>query len=223
MSERQIELTGADGFTFGALNVEATGARKGGLVLIQEIFGLNSYMAEAARKFAHAGFEVIAPSMFDRQEKGFVREGHGPEDINAGGGHARANGLGNAMNDIAACIAALEGPVFISGYCYGGSMAYLAACSLRGLSAASCYYGSLIPGAKEQEPRIPTITHFGRHDAHIPVDGVEAFARARPDVPTYLYDAGHGFARANSDDYNAAADALAWQRMMDLFEQALIR
>ena len=223
MPEKMMELTGADGFTFTALHVEATGARKGGLVLIQEIFGINSYMAEAARKFAKAGFEVVVPSMFDRQEKGFVREGHDAEALSAGGGHARANGLDNAMNDIAACIDFLEGPVFISGYCYGGSMAYMAACNLDGLSAASCYYGSLVPGAKGMEPRCPTIAHFGRKDGFIPIEGVEAFAAARHDVPVYIYEAGHGFAREASDDYDAAADALAWQRTMDLFDQALIR
>jgi carboxymethylenebutenolidase len=223
MSGTRIELTGADGFTFGALHLPAEGARRGGLVLIQEIFGINSYMADAARKFAGAGFEVIVPSMYDRQEKGFVREGHGPEDIAAGGGYARANGLPNAMNDIAACIAALEGPVFISGYCYGGSMAYFAACQLEGLSAASCYYGSLVPGAAAMAPRCPTIVHFGRHDAHIPIPGVEAFAAARKDVPTYIYEAGHGFARKGSSDYDAASDALAWKRTLDLFEQAFIR
>jgi len=218
-----MELTAADGFTFTALHVEAEGARKGGLVLIQEIFGLNTYMADAARKFARAGFEVIAPSMFDRQEKGFVREGHDAEAIGAGGGHARANGLDNAMNDIAACIAALEGPVFVSGYCYGGSMAYLAACNLDGLTAASCYYGSLVPASKGLEPRCPAIVHFGRRDGFIPMDGVDAFAKARPDVPTYVYEAGHGFARAGSHDYDAAADKLAWDRTMDLFAQAFIR
>lgn len=223
MSEKMMELTGADGFTFTALHVEATGARKGGLILIQEIFGLNSFMADAARKFAKAGFEVIAPSMFDRQEKGFVREGHDADAIGAGGGHARANGLENAMSDIAACIAALEGPVFISGYCYGGSMAYLAACHLDGLSAASCYYGSLLPASKDLAPRCPTIAHFGRQDGFIPMDGVEAFAAARHDVPTHVYEAGHGFAREGSEDYAAAADALAWKRTMDLFNQAFIR
>src|SRR3990167_9086217 len=223
MMEKRIELTGASGFTFGALHVAPVGARKGGLVLIQEIFGINSYMAAAARKFPAAGFEVIVPSMFDRQEKGFIREGHDSEALTAGSTHARANGLDNALSDIGACIDALEGPVFISGYCYGGSMAYMAACRLGGLVAASCYYGSLIPGAKAMEPRCPTITHFGRHDAHIPVDGVEAFAKARPDVPTYIYDAGHGFAPANSGDYDAAAEALAWTRTMDLFAQAFIR
>lgn len=223
MSETRIELTGRDGFRFAALHVEAQGARRGGLVLIQEIFGVNSFMVAAARKFSKAGLEVIVPSMFDRQEKGFVREGHGPDDIAAGGGFARANGLDNAMGDIAACIAALEGPVFISGYCYGGSMAYLAACHLDGLTAASCYYGSLVPGAKALEPRCPAIVHFGRLDAHIPMDGVEAFAKARPDVPTHVYDAGHGFAREGSSDYDLAADQLAWTRTMSLFEQAFIR
>jgi carboxymethylenebutenolidase len=223
MMEKRIELTGASGFTFGALHVAPVGARKGGLVLIQEIFGINSYMAAAAQRFAATGLEVIVPSMFDRQEKGFIREGHGPDDIAAGGGYARANGLENALSDIAACIAALEGPVFVSGYCYGGSMAYLAACNLDGLAAASCYYGSLVPGLKDRAPRCPTITHFGRHDAHIPVPGVEAFAAARRDVPTWIYDAGHGFARTGSADYDAASDALAWQRTMDLFEKASAR
>jgi carboxymethylenebutenolidase len=223
MMEKRIELTGASGFTFGALHVAPVGARKGGLVLIQEIFGINSYMAAAAHRFAATGLEVIVPSMFDRQEKGFIREGHGPDDIAAGGGYARANGLENALTDIAACIAALEGPVFVSGYCYGGSMAYLAACNLDGLTAASCYYGSLVPGLKDRAPRCPTITHFGRRDAHIPMDGVDAFAAARPDVPTHVYEAGHGFARTGSADYDAASDALAWQRTMDLFEKAAAR
>ena len=115
MTEKRIELTGASGFTFGALHVAPEGARMGGLVLIQEIFGINSYMAAAARKFAAAGFEVIVPSMFDRQEKGFVRESHDSEALTSGSGHARANGLANALTDIGACLEALDGPVYISG------------------------------------------------------------------------------------------------------------
>jgi carboxymethylenebutenolidase len=223
MTEKMMELTAADGFTFSALHVEAEGARMGGLVLIQEIFGINSYMVAAARRFAAAGFEVIVPSMFDRQEKGFVREGHDAEAIGAGGGHARANGLDNAMRDISACLDALEGPVYVSGYCYGGSMAYLAACEFSRLTAASCYYGSLVPGLKDRAPLCPTIVHFGRKDGFIPMDGVEAFAAARPDVPTYIYEAGHGFARPESHDYDAASDALAWKRTTDLFEAAFFQ
>jgi len=220
MSKTVIELESGDGFRFGALHVSAEGARKGGLVLVQEIFGINSYMVEACERFAAEGYEVIAPSMFDRQKKGFVTETHTGADITEGGGYARANGLDNAMADISACIAALEAPVFITGFCYGGSMAYLAACQLDGLSAASGYYGSLVPGAKSMSPKCPTIVHFGRQDAHIPMDGVEAFAAARHDVAVHVYEAGHGFARRRSDDFDAEADALAFRRTLDLFNQA---
>ena len=220
MNTKVIELTSGDGFRFNALHVPARGARKGGLVLVQEIFGVNSYMIEACERFAAEGYEVLAPSMFDRQKKGFATESHSAEAIAEGGGYARANGLDNAMADIAACIAELEAPVFITGFCYGGSMAYLAACQLDGLSAASGYYGSLVPGAKDQSPKCPTIVHFGQHDPHIPMDGVRAFEQARHDVPVYIYDAGHGFARRRSDDYDAHADELAFRRTLDLFNQA---
>ena len=221
MSGTIIELTSADGFQFGALHVPAEGARKGGLVLIQEIFGVNSYMVDACERFAAEGYEVIAPSMFDRQKKGFVTETHTPEDLAEGAGYARANGVETAMADIAACIAALEAPVFITGFCYGGSMAYIAACQLDGLSAASGYYGSLVPAYLEAPPKCPAIVHFGGLDVHIPVDGVKAFAAARPEVGTYIYEAAdHGFARRRSDAHNAEADALAFQRTLDLFDQA---
>lgn len=220
MGNTVIELTSGDGFRFGALHVPAEGARKGGLVLVQEIFGVNSYMVEACERFAAEGYEVIAPSMFDRQKKGFVTESHSSEAIAEGGGYARANGLDNAMADISACIAALEAPVFITGFCYGGSMAYLAACQLDGLSAASGYYGSLVPGAKNISPKCPAIVHFGRQDAHIPMESVEAFAAARHDVPVHIYEAGHGFARRRSEDFDAEADALAFRRTLDLFNQA---
>jgi carboxymethylenebutenolidase len=220
MSGTVIELTSGDGFRFNALHVPARGARKGGLVLVQEIFGVNSYMIEACERFAAEGYEVLAPSMFDRQKKGFATESHSAEAIAEGGGYARANGLDNAMADIAACIAELEAPVFITGFCYGGSMAYLAACQLEGLSAASGYYGSLVPGAKDQAPKCPTIVHFGQHDAHIPMEGVRAFEQARRDVLVYVYDASHGFARRRSDDHDAHADDLAFRRTLDLFNQA---
>jgi carboxymethylenebutenolidase len=220
MSGKVIELTSGDGFRFNALHVPAKGARKGGLVLVQEIFGVNSYMIEACERFAAEGYEVLAPSMFDRQKKGFVTESHSPEAIAEGGGYARANGLENAMADISACIDSLEAPVFITGFCYGGSMAYIAACQLEGLSAASGYYGSLVPAFKDSAPKCPAMVHFGRQDAHIPMEGVEAFAATRHDVQTHVYDAGHGFARRGTDDFNAEADALAFRRTLDLFNQA---
>ncbi len=215
-------LTSMDGFAFEVERIQASGARKGGLILIQEIFGLNSFVMTMGNRFAAEGYEVVMPSMFDRQEKGFTREGHDEEAIATGVAHAQANGRDAAMADIGTCIAALEGPVFITGFCYGGSMAYLAACELDGLAAASCYYGGLLPTLKSLSPNCPTIAHFGYTDPHIPVEGAEAFMTARKEVPTYFYDAGHGFAR-EGDDYAPEADVLAMQRTLDLFEAALIR
>jgi carboxymethylenebutenolidase len=221
MTVTSLTLTSRDGFAFGAVRVEPKGARKGGLILVQEIFGINSFMLDAAKRFAAEGYEVLVPSMFDRQKPGFSREDHSMEAINEGGGYARANGLDAAMADIGACIDALERPVYITGFCYGGSMAYIAACQLGGIMAASAYYGSLLPAFKSAEPKCPVIAHFGRADAHIPMEGVEAFDAARPEVPVYVYEAGHGFARERSDDYDAASDALAFKRTLDLFSDSV--
>lgn len=221
MTVTSLTLKSRDGFEFGAVRVEPKGARKGGLILVQEIFGINSFMIDAAKRFAARGYEVLVPSMFDRQKPGFAREDHSPEAIAEGGGYARANGLDAAMADIGACVDALERPVFVTGFCYGGSMAYLAACRLRGIVAASAYYGSLLPTLKNSEPRCPVIAHFGRSDAHIPMDGVEAFEAARHDVTVHVYDAGHGFARQGSEDHDAASDALAFKRTLDHFFDAV--
>jgi len=221
MTVTSLTLTSRDGFEFGAVRVEPTGARKGGLILVQEIFGINSFMLDAARRFAAEGYEVLVPSMFDRQKPGFTSEDHSVEAIAEGGGYARANGLDAAMSDIGACIDALERPVYITGFCYGGSIAYLAACRLSGIMAASAYYGSLLPAFKSEEPRCPVIAHFGRLDAHIPMEGVEAFRAARHDVPVHIYEAGHGFARQRSDDHDATSDTLAFKRTLDLFSDTV--
>ncbi len=223
MNPTRLTLKSHDGFEFGAMRVEPKGARKGGLILVQEIFGINSFMLDAAKRFAAEGYEVLMPSMFDRQKPGFAREDHSAEAIAEGGGYARANGLDAAMSDIGACVDALERPVFITGFCYGGSIAYLAACRLSGLAASAAYYGSLLPTFKDAEPNCPSVAHFGRDDAHIPMAGVEAFMAARHDVPVHVYEAGHGFARRGSDDYNPQADSLAFQRTLELFDRALIR
>lgn len=215
-----IGLVAKDGFEFAAYEVRPRGKRLGGLVMVQEIFGLNDDMKRAADRFASRGYHVLAPSMFDRQEPGFASMDHSAEGIAKAGGLARANGIENAMMDITACFNALkdDGPVFVTGFCYGGSMAWLSACNISGFKAASAYYGSLLASTKDQKAKCPVIAHFGRHDPHIPVSDGEAFAAANPQVPVFLYDAGHGFAREGSHDYDAASDKLALERTLALFE-----
>lgn len=199
-----ITLTAAhDGFAFTALHADAQGARRGGVIVIQEIFGLDKYVHEDVARWSALGFEVLAPSMFDRQEKGFTAE-HNPQGVQKGMGYAIANGQDNALGDITACVAylAARGPVFILGYCYGGTMAWLAASRVPGLAAASCYYGGQIAAMAELELACPTIVHLGRKDAHIPADEVKAkIVAAHPDVWVFIHEgSGHGF---NNDGVEA--------------------
>lgn len=217
-----ITLTSAkDQHRFQALHAEPQGRRRGGVIVIQEIFGLDQYVQADVERWAALGFEVLAPSMFDRQQPGFIAE-HDPEGVKAGAGHAIANGPDNAMSDIAACIAHLapRGPVFIVGYCYGGTMVWLAAARLSGLAAGSSYYGGQVAAMASMPLSCPVIVHLGRRDAHIPADEVKAKVEAaHADVPVYIYEAsGHGFNNDGRPDSDPADARLARERTLALFE-----
>ena len=124
-----------------------------------------------------------------------------------------------SIKDTQICIDALKdkGPVFITGYCYGGSVTWAAACRCDGLAAGSGYYGSLVPQLANEQPKCPVILHFGEHDHGIPMEGVNKVKAAHPEVPVYIYDAGHGFNSDRRTDYNEAAAKLARQRTLELF------
>lgn len=219
-----IRVKSRDGFEFDAYHVKASGARKGGVVVVQEIFGLSDHIKEMTGRLAAAGYEAIAPSMYDRAAPGFIVQA---QDVAAGLAKGRdlamGNGPENAMNDIGGVFDVLSksGKVCITGYCYGGTMSWMAAAQLPGIAAASCYYGGNIPQLIGMTPKCPTICHFGAKDAHIPLVGaVDKIEAAHPDIPVYIYDAGHGFARKKSADYDAASDKLAFDRTIELFDKA---
>lgn len=221
-----IRVKSRDGFEFDAYHVKAQGPRKGGVIVVQEIFGLSDHIKEMAERFGAAGYEAIAPSMYDRAAPGFIVQ---PHDVAAhmarGVELATGNGPENAMNDIGGVFDVLSksgpdnaGKVCITGYCYGGTMSWLAGSRIDGLAAASCYYGGNIAQMAGMRPKCPTICHFGAKDAHIPLVGaVDKIQAAHPDIPVYIYDADHGFARKNSASYDAASDALAFERTLELF------
>jgi carboxymethylenebutenolidase len=216
-----IRIKSRDGFELDAYHAKPTGARKGGVIVIQEIFGLSDHIKEMTDRFGAEGYEAIAPSMYDRAAPGFIVQA---KDVAAGMTKGRelamGNGQDNAMNDVGGVFDVLKksGKVCITGYCYGGTMSWLAASRIDGLAAASCYYGGNIPQMIALKPKCPVIMHFGAKDQHIPLKGaVDRIEEAHPDTPVYVYDAGHGFARKNSPDYDAASDKLAWQRTIDLF------
>jgi carboxymethylenebutenolidase len=231
MAGEMIRVKSRDGFEFDAYHVKPTGLRpesqrRGGVIVIQEIFGLADHIREMADRFGAAGYEAIAPSMYDRAAPGFVVQA---KDVASGLARGRelamGNGAENPMKDIGGVFDLLKksgrenpGKVFITGYCYGGTMSWAAAAQVEGLAAASCYYGGNIAGLVQLKPKCPTILHFGRKDAHIPLVGaVDRIQQAHPDIPVYIYEAGHGFARRNSPDYDAASDKLAFERTLDLF------
>jgi len=212
-----ISLTSAkDGFSFGAYHARHQDARRGGLVLIQEIFGVTAHIRELADGFAADGYETIAPSLYDRQAPGFAT-GYDPEGVARGRRYSEAAPWDEVAADISACVAALKPPVFVAGYCWGGSATWLAAGRCEGVSAASSFYGRRIPELIDETPHCPIILHFGRRDPTIPPQTIEAIAERYPDLPIYRYDAGHGFVSDRRADYDADCARLARLRTLQLF------
>jgi carboxymethylenebutenolidase len=215
--------SGADDFEFSAYHAAPTGPRKGGVVVIQEIFGIDEHIRRDVDRWASLGYEAIAPSLYDRREPGFVA-GHDQAGMTAGVGHARATDMDVAMADLDACRARLAsaGKVFVLGYCYGGSLTWLAAARVEGFSGASSYYGSMVLANTALKPKCPTIVNLGRDDGGIPADEVKAAVEAaHPDVPVYIYEgAGHGFNNESPERYSAEAADLARHRTLELFDKA---
>ena len=215
-----IKSAAADGFAFSALHAPPQGERRGGVIVIQEIFGVDQYVQADVERWAALGFEVLAPSMYDRLEPGFVAE-HDQDGMQAGIGLMQKTDPADALGDITACVQFLapRGPVFIVGYCYGGAMVWRAAAQVEGLAAGSAYYGGGIAGMIDLELKTPVICHFGRKDGHIPADEISAKIKAaHPDVPVYVYEnSGHGFNNDGRPDSDAQDAALARERTLSLF------
>ena len=145
-----------DGFVFTALHAEPVGERKGGVVILQEIFGLDRYVQADVQRWARLGYEVYAPSLFDRQEAGFLAE-HDADGVQQGFRYAQANGADNPTYDTETCADELvkRGAAFVVGYCYGGWIAWLSACKIDTLAAVSCYYGGRIAHDAAYKPLCP--------------------------------------------------------------------
>ncbi|HEY0649039.1 dienelactone hydrolase family protein [Phenylobacterium sp.] len=220
-----ITLAGADGFEFSAYHEPAFTPRKGGVIVIQEIFGIDRHVRADVERWAKMGYEAIAPALFDRLQRDFHAE-HDDAGIQAGIAKARATPLDQALSDIAACRDFLKqrgGKVCVVGYCYGGSLTWLSACKVEGLAAASSYYGSMVQANAALSPLCPTIVHLGRTDGGIPADDVAAaVAQHHGDkVPVHIYEgAGHGFNNQSPERYNAEAADLARHRTLELFDNA---
>ncbi|MBA4013810.1 MAG: dienelactone hydrolase family protein [Phenylobacterium sp.] len=213
----QITLKSAfDGFELGAYHAKPTDARRGGLLLIQEIFGVTDHIRELADAFAADGYETIAPSFYDRLERGFQAD-YSQGSIAKGVEYSQATPWDQVAGDAQAAIDALKAPVFVTGFCWGGAATWLAACRCSGLSAAASFYGRRISELKDETPQVPIILHFGKTDASIPPERVEEIGERHPDIPIHLYPAGHGFVSDRRADYDADSARLARLRTLALF------
>ena len=211
-----ITLTCADGVSISAWRAEPAGKPKGGLVVLQEIFGVNAHIRSVADSFAAAGYLTIAPCLFDRYHPG-VELAYSPGEIAQGLDIMKAAKKAETMLDILAAIGAAgeAGKIGITGFCWGGTLTYLAAAWLPGLSAAVGYYGGGIANSLAAKPKIPLMLHFGAKDDGIPMDAVASIREANPKAQVFTYPtAGHAFNRDGNAAYDAPSAALAMERTL---------
>jgi len=206
-----LTLTAADGHRFSAYRSCPSGEPLGGVVVVQEVFGLTDHIRAVADQYAAAGFLAIAPALFDRDHPHQVLP---YTDAAAGLAIARRLPVDGTLGDIAATAqaASVAGRVGVAGFCWGGRIAYLAAARLP-LAAAVSYYGGGLPNLLPETPRCPTMFHFGERDAYIPPAHIDAIRTAYPQGVFHIYPADHGF---NCTDrpavYDAAAASLSLER-----------
>ena len=216
-----LTVKASDGHAFTAYLARPAGKPRAGLVVIQEIFGVNSHIRSVTDGFAKDGYLAIAPALFDRVQAN-VEVGYDPASIAAGREFRAKVSWDDALKDIAAAATQVKsaGKVGCVGYCWGGSLAWLAATRLD-FAAAVGYYGGQVFDFRAETPRCPIILHFGERDHGIPMEKVEAVKKAHPGVPVHTYPAGHGFNCDQRADFDAAAASLARTRTLELFAKAL--
>ena len=215
-----IELTASDGHKLAAYRAEPTGKPRGGIVVIQEIFGVNSHVKSVADGFAEDGYVAIAPAMFDRVQRNFD-VGYTPEDIAKGRELRPKITVDMAMKDAQAAVneAKKAGKVGIVGYCWGGFVAWMASAKVSGLACAVPYYGGGILDNADIEPKVPVMGHFGEKDSMIPADGVRKLAEKHKKQQIYIYPADHGFNCDQRGSYHAPSAKQARERTLEFFRK----
>lgn len=221
-----VSLTAADGHELAAYVARPEGPATGGLVVVQEIFGVNAHIRAVADGFARDGYLAVAPALFDRIRPG-IELGYEAEAVAEGRALRPQVSWEATMQDVAATIGYAAsmcnegaGKVGVIGYCWGGSVAWLAACRLSP-AAAVCYYGGHVYEFRNETPGCPAMFHFGEEDAGIPLDQARAVHDAHPDCPFFTYPAGHGFNCDLRGSYHAESAALARQRSLDFLAPLL--
>ena len=216
-----INLTAEDGHKLSAYHAKPAGTPRGGLVVVQEIFGVNHHIRNVCDQFAADGYEVIAPALFDRVERGF-ETGYAQADIERGRMVRGKLQIEDAVKDVAAAVTEAQKTgrkVGVVGYCFGGTIAWLAATRIPGVAAASSFYGGGVADAAGEQPKCPVIFHFGETDASIPQEHWDRIKAQHPRIPMHIYPAGHGFSCDERGSYHEPSARQARQRTIDFFRQ----
>ncbi len=219
----EITLTAEDGHTLGAYRADPAGAARGGIVVLQEIFGVNRHIREVCDGFAADGFAVVAPALYDRSSVRGCDLGYAPEDVAKGRVLREEFSWDDTVKDVAAAVKALSDrglKVGSVGYCWGGTISYLAGTRLP-VQAAVVYYGGQIMPYLNEKARCPMLMHFGRRDQGIPLSDVDAIARAQPEAIVHLYDADHGFNCDHRGSHDPVSATLARERTFAFLNQHL--
>lgn len=220
---KAVKLQAGDGHQLDAYVAEPEGAPRAGLVVVQEIFGVNPHIRSVADRFAKEGFFVVAPAIFDRVE-GQVELGYDGEAMQQGMALAQKLSIDHAVMDVDAALAyavkETGKPAGVVGFCFGGTLAWLSATRLAPAAAVG-YYGGQIVRFADEKPRVPLMLHFGKHDAHIPEADVAKVQAAHPEVEIYWYDAGHGFNCDMRGSFDEKAAKEAMTRTLAFFDKHL--
>jgi carboxymethylenebutenolidase len=218
-----INLTAEDGFELKAYRAEPEGPSKGGIVVIMEIFGVNSHIRSVCDKFAAEGYTAVAPAVYDRLERDF-EVGYTPDDIAVGRQFKDKADWNDMVKDARAAYKLLDGEgkkVGIVGFCMGGTVAWLGALRIEGMAGAVGYYGGQAAQFLEEKPKCPTLLHFGEFDKSIPLTDIDKIRQAHPDVPVNIYPADHGFNCDQRGSYHADSAKTAWGRTIKLFSETV--
>jgi carboxymethylenebutenolidase len=218
-----IELKASDGHKFQAYLAEPAGKPRGGVVIAPEIFGINKHIQAVADGYAADGYYTVAPALFDRAQRNYDT-GYSQPEIQAGVAIMQKLDWKQTMLDVDAAVAEAKkgGKVGIVGYCYGGTVAWVAAADTQGLACSVPYYGGGMPGFIAKKPRVPTMCNFGETDHSPTLEQAKAIVAAHPEITAHFYaGAGHGFNCDHRASYNAEAAKLARSRTVEFFRKHL--
>jgi carboxymethylenebutenolidase len=216
-----IELKASDGHKFAAYFAEPSGKARGGVVVIPEIFGVNSHIKAVTDGFAADGYCAVSPAMFDRAQRNYDT-GYSQPEIQAGVAIMQKLDWKQSMMDVEAAIgeAKKAGKVGIVGYCYGGTVSWVASARAGGLACAVPYYGGGMPGFIGEKPKVPTMCHFGEQDQSPTLAQAKEIVARHPQITAHFYaGAGHGFNCDQRGSWNADAAKLARSRTIDFFKK----